>query len=51
MEEQIAFPEICYDSRDRIRGLQVNIVTSNKSNDETLKLLELMGIPFEKEDN
>lgn len=49
MEEQIAFPEISYDSIDTIRGLQINIVTTNKSNEETLKLLELMGMPFEKE--
>ena len=50
MEEQIAFPEISYDSIDKIRGLQVNIVTTNKNDKETLKLLELMGVPFEKED-
>lgn len=50
IEEQIAFPEINYDTIDRIRGLQINIVTTNKSDKETFKLLELMGMPFEKED-
>jgi len=46
IEEQIAFPEISYDSIDRIRGLQINMVTTTKNDKESLKLLELMGMPF-----
>lgn len=51
LEEQIVFPEVDYDKIDRIRGLQVNIITTNKSDAETMKLLELIGVPFEKEDS
>lgn len=49
IEEQIVFPEINYDSIDSIRGMQVNIVTNNKNDKESYRLLELMGMPFEKE--
>lgn len=49
VEEQIVFPEVSYDSIDSIRGLQINIVTSNKNDKECYRLLELMGMPFEKE--
>ena len=47
--EQIVFPEIEYDTIDRIRGLQVTVVTSTKNTDEARKLLELLGMPFTKE--
>lgn len=50
VEEQIAFPEISYDAIDKIRSLQVNIVMSSKSNQESFRLLELLGMPFEKEE-
>lgn len=50
IEEQISFPEIEFDQIDRIRSLQVNIVTSNKDDKETYRLLELMGMPFKKEE-
>ncbi len=46
--EQIVFPEIEYDTIDRVRGLQVTIVTSTQKPSEALKLLELLGVPFEK---
>ncbi|HAU99036.1 MAG: 50S ribosomal protein L5 [Microgenomates group bacterium GW2011_GWF2_45_18] len=49
--EQIVFPEIEYDKIDRIRGLQVTIATSTKKTEEARKLLELLGFPFEKEEN
>lgn len=49
IEEQIAFPEIDYDAIDKIRGLQINVVMSNKNDKESYKLLELLGMPFEKE--
>ncbi|MEK7458411.1 MAG: 50S ribosomal protein L5 [Patescibacteria group bacterium] len=46
--EQIVFPEIEYDTIDRVRGLQVTIVTSTKDSHEATRLLELLGMPFEK---
>ncbi|MGD9129469.1 MAG: 50S ribosomal protein L5 [Candidatus Woesebacteria bacterium] len=49
LEEQIVFPEINYDKIERIRSLQVNIVSSTKKDKEALRLLELLGMPFEKE--
>ena len=46
--EQIVFPEIEYDKIDKIRGLQVNITTSARNDEEGKKLLELLGMPFKK---
>ena len=48
MKEQIAFPEIDYDKVDKIRGLEVTIVTTAKNDDEARTLLELMGMPFRR---
>lgn len=50
LEEQIIFPEIEYDEIERIRSLQVNIVTSSNSDKIARRLLELLGMPFEKEE-
>ena len=44
--EQLAFPEIDYDKVDRLRGLEVSIVTTAKSDEESRRLLELLGMPF-----
>jgi large subunit ribosomal protein L5 len=44
--EQLAFPEIDYDKVDRLRGLEVSIVTTAKSDEESKRLLELLGMPF-----
>ena len=49
MKEQIAFPEIDYDKVDKIRGLEVTIVTTAKNDDEARNLLELMGMPFRRD--
>lgn len=49
IEEQIIFPEINYDKIDRVRSLQVNIVTSAKNDAHALVLLEMLGLPFTKE--
>ncbi|MCH7476412.1 MAG: 50S ribosomal protein L5 [Gemmatimonadetes bacterium] len=46
IREQIVFPEIDYNQIDRLRGFQVNIITSAKTDQEALRLLELMGMPF-----
>ena len=48
LEEQIAFPEIDYDKIDKIRSLQVNITMQFKSDAESFRLLELLGMPFMK---
>ncbi len=46
LKEQIVFPEIDYDKIEKIRGLQVTIVTSAKRDDEARMLLKLMGMPL-----
>jgi len=48
MKEQIVFSEIDYDKVDKIRGLEVTIVTTAKNDDEARTLLELMGMPFRR---
>ena len=49
VREQLIFPEIDYDKVDRVRGLQINIVTSALNDEEGARLLELLGMPFSKE--
>lgn len=51
IEEQIVFPEIEYDKIERVRGLQITIVTSTKNDQHTFRMLELLGMPFEKDEN
>ncbi len=46
--EQIIFPEIEFDKIDKIRGLEVTVVTDAKSHDRGRKLFEIMGVPFKK---
>lgn len=46
VREQIVFPEINYDKIDRIRGMNITIVTSAKNDDESRTLLKQMGMPF-----
>ncbi len=46
LREQLIFPEIDYDKIDRIRGLQINIITTAKTDEEGKRLLELLGVPF-----
>ena len=46
LREQIAFPEIDYDKVDRLRGLEISIVTTAKSDEESKRMLELLGMPF-----
>jgi len=48
IKEQIVFPEIDYDKVDKIRGLEVTVVTTAKNDDEARALLELMGMPFRR---
>jgi len=46
--EQTIFPEIDYDKIDKIRGLQVTVVTTARTKDNGKKLFEVLGIPFKK---
>ncbi len=46
VREQLIFPEMDYDKIDRIRGMQVNIITSAENDEEGKRLLELLGMPF-----
>ncbi len=46
MKEQLSFPEVEFDKIDRLRGLEVTIVTTAKSDEESKKLLSLLGMPF-----
>ena len=48
LKEQLIFPEIDYDKVDKIRGMEVVIVTSAKNDEEGRRLLQLMGMPFQK---
>jgi len=46
IKEQLIFPEVDYDKIDRIRGFQVTVVTTARSDEEGKRLLELLGMPF-----
>jgi large subunit ribosomal protein L5 len=48
LREQIVFPEINYDQVDRVRGMEITIVTSAKTDEEARRLLELAGMPFQR---
>lgn len=49
LREQLIFPEIDYDKIDKIRGMEIVIVTSAKNDEEGRRLLEIMGMPFRRE--
>ena len=49
VKEQVIFPEIDYDAIDQLRGLDITIVTSAKTDGEAFALLELLGMPFARE--
>jgi large subunit ribosomal protein L5 len=48
IKEQIIFPEIDYDKIDKIRGMNICIVTTAKTDEAAYELLSLMGMPFRK---
>jgi large subunit ribosomal protein L5 len=50
IREQIIFPEIHYDKIDKLRGLEVTIVTSAPNDEQGRRLLQLMGMPFARGD-
>jgi len=49
LKEQIPFPEVDYDKIDKIRGLEISIATTAKTDEESRHLLELLGMPFAKD--
>lgn len=46
LREQLIFPEIQYDKIDKVRGMEITIVTTAKSDEEGRRLLKLLGMPF-----
>jgi large subunit ribosomal protein L5 len=48
LREQLVFPEIDYDKVDKLRGMEVSIVTTARSDEEGRRLLALLGMPFKK---
>ncbi len=50
LREQIIFPEIEYDKIDRVRGMEIAIVTTARTDEEGRRLLALMGMPFQRPD-
>ncbi len=51
LREQLVFPEIEYDKIDKLRGLEISIITSARDDDESRRLLQMLGMPFRKEGN
>lgn len=49
LREQLVFPEIEYDKIDKLRGLEISIVTTACNDDESRQLLQMLGMPFRKE--
>jgi len=49
LKEQIIFPEVDYDKIDKVRGLEVSIITTANTDEEGRHLLELLGLPFAKD--
>ena len=49
LREQIIFPEVDYDKIDKVRGLEVSVITTAKTDEEGRHLLELLGMPFSKD--
>jgi large subunit ribosomal protein L5 len=48
LRDQLVFPEIDYDKIDKVRGMEISVVTSARTDEEGRRLLALMGMPFKK---
>jgi large subunit ribosomal protein L5 len=48
LAEQLVWPEIDYDKVDKVRGMEINIVTSAKTDEEGRRMLHLLGMPFKR---
>ncbi|MFQ5615021.1 MAG: 50S ribosomal protein L5 [Anaerolineales bacterium] len=49
LREQLMFPEIDYDKIDKIRGMEVTIVTTARTDNQARQMLQMIGMPFKKE--
>jgi large subunit ribosomal protein L5 len=49
LREQLIFPEIEYDKIDKIRGMEITIVTSATNDEQAAQMLEMLGMPFRKD--
>jgi large subunit ribosomal protein L5 len=49
LKEQIVFPELTYDTIDKIRSLEITLVTSAKTDSQARQLIQALGVPFNKE--
>jgi large subunit ribosomal protein L5 len=50
LREQLVFPEIEYDKIDKIRGMEISIITTARSDDESRQMLSMLGMPFRKDE-
>jgi large subunit ribosomal protein L5 len=50
LRDQLVFPEIEYDKIDKLRGMEVTIVTTARNDDEARALLQLLGMPFSRKE-
>jgi large subunit ribosomal protein L5 len=50
LKDQLVFPEIEYDKIDKLRGMEITIVTSAKNDEQARALLQLLGVPFSKKE-
>lgn len=48
LAEQLSWPEINYDKIDKVRGMEISIVTTAKTDEESRRLLALLGMPFKR---
>lgn len=48
LAEQLVWPEIIYDKVDKVRGMEINIVTTAQDDEEGRRLLDLLGMPFKR---
>lgn len=46
LKEQLVFPEVDYDKIDKVRGMEISIVTTARTDEEARSLLQLLGVPF-----
>jgi large subunit ribosomal protein L5 len=49
LQEQLVFPEIEYDKIDKLRGLEISIITTARNDDEARRMLQMLGMPFKKD--
>jgi large subunit ribosomal protein L5 len=49
LKDQLVFPEIEFDKVDKVRGMEITIVTSAETDDQARRMLSMLGMPFRKE--